>query len=259
MADDLTGSFVWQELLTSDPDAAQPFYKSLIGWETSLWEEGEQPYTMWMKGEVAVGGLMTLPDEAKAMGAPPHWLSYIGTPQVDATVEKAKGLGAKPLFRPDGHPQSGPHRRDGRPPGRRLCDLPAGGGGAPPGDAVMWHELATTDFAAAFDFYQALFGLEKGDAMDMAAMGASGIYQIIKHGGQDIGGIFNKPAEMPGPSAWTVYFSVNDVDGAAPRAKELGGQVLAGPMDVPDGRIAHIMDPQGAVFALHSGGTSGSG
>ncbi len=37
------------------------------------------------------------------------------------------------------------------------------------------------------------------------------------------------------------------------RVKELGGQVLNGPMDVPGGdKIAQCMDPQGAVFALHS-------
>ena len=259
MADDLTGSFVWQELLTSDPDAAQPFYKSLIGWETSLWEEGEQPYTMWMKGEVAVGGLMTLPDEAKAMGAPPHWLSYIGTPQVDATVEKAKGLGAKPLFGPMDIPKVGRIAVMADPQGAVFAIFQPAGEEPPQVTPSCGTSSPPPISPPRLNFYQALFGLEKGDAMDMAAMGASGIYQIIKHGGQDIGGIFNKPAEMPGPSAWTVYFSVNDVDGAAPRAKELGGQVLAGPMDVPDGRIAHIMDPQGAVFALHSGGTSGSG
>ena len=80
---------------------------------------------------------------------------------------------------------------------------------------------------------------------------------MIKHGGQDIGGILDKPAENPGPPAWTIYIDVKHVDGAVPRAKELGGQVLAGPMDVPDGRIVHIMDPQGAVCALHSAVPSG--
>ena len=36
-----------------------------------LWEEGELPmlYTMWMNGETPVGGVMTLPDEAKQMDA----------------------------------------------------------------------------------------------------------------------------------------------------------------------------------------------
>ena len=47
----------------------------------------------------------------------------------------------------------------------------------------MWHEFATTDREAGCDFYWALFGWEKGGAMGMALMGASGIYQMIKHGG----------------------------------------------------------------------------
>jgi len=39
----------------------------------------------------------------------------------------------------------------------------------------------------------------------------------------------------------------------AERVKELGGQVLNGPMEVPGGGlIAQCLDPQGALFAIHS-------
>ncbi len=58
------------------------------------------------------------------------------------------------------------------------------------------------------------------------------------------------PNEGP-PPAWTTYVSVEDVDQSAARAKELGAQVLAEPMDVMTaGRMAVLMDPEGAVFAL---------
>ena len=46
---------------------------------------------------------------------------------------------------------------------------------------------------------------------------------------------------------------VPDVDAAVEKVKELGGQVLNGPMEVPGGdKVAQCCDPQGAAFALHS-------
>ncbi|MBA3617003.1 MAG: VOC family protein, partial [Rubrobacteraceae bacterium] len=38
-------------------------------------------------------------------------------------------------------------------------------------------------------------------------------------------------------------------------AKELGGASLAGPLDLPAGRIAILADPQGAAFAIFEGET----
>ena len=72
------GRFIWYELMTSDPSAAQSFYTQLIGWTTKDGEIADQPYTEWMNGETPVGGVMQLPDEAKQQGAPPHWLAYGG-------------------------------------------------------------------------------------------------------------------------------------------------------------------------------------
>lgn len=75
MSDTPLGRFAWYELMTSDPDAAQGFYTKVTGWTTSPWEGGDTPYTMWMNGETPVGGVMALPDEAAAAGAPPHWIA----------------------------------------------------------------------------------------------------------------------------------------------------------------------------------------
>ena len=70
--------------------------------------------------------------------------------------------------------------------------------------------------------------------------------------GHTLGGMFNKPAEMPGPPSWLLYTRVKDVRTAAELVKALGGQVLNGPMEVPGGDwVVQCLDPQGAVFALH--------
>ena len=79
MAESPHGRFVWYEMLTVDKGPTIAFYKEVVGWGTQDWEAGEQPYTMFTIGEAPVGGIMDLPEEARAAGAPPHWLAYVST------------------------------------------------------------------------------------------------------------------------------------------------------------------------------------
>ncbi len=252
---DYRGRFVWYDLMTTDPDAAEGFYKQVVGWGTAPWEGGEMPYTMWMNGETAVGGLMQLPAEAAAAGAPPHWLAYIATPDVDATCVLAREFGGTVIKEAIDIPEVGRFAVLADPQGAVFAAYsPAseapGHGGPPQIGEFSWHELATTDHEAAYAFYRELFGWEKTDSMDMGDMG---IYQMYGRQGIPLGGMFNKPAEMPGPSAWLYYAKVDDVHAAAERVRERGGQILNGPMEVPGGdHVVQCMDPQGAVFALHS-------
>jgi predicted enzyme related to lactoylglutathione lyase len=60
------------------------------------------------------------------------------------------------------------------------------------------------------------------------------------------------PPNMKGaPSSWLAYFSVTDCDASTKKVGQLGGKVIAPPMDIPNvGRFAIVQDPQGAVFAL---------
>lgn len=124
--------------------------------------------------------------------------------------------------------------------------------GVPAVGEFSWHELATTDYAAAFDFYSALFGWHKTEEADMGPGGTYLMYGRVP--GQSIGGMFNKPADQPGPPAyWLYYVTVPDVHAKIDQVKQLGGQVLNGPMEVPGGDIvAQCTDPQGAAFAIHS-------
>src|SRR6476661_2125515 len=86
------GRFVWYDLMTTDPEGAKAFYTAVTGWGTQVWEE--MSYTMWTDGGTPIGGIMTLPAEAAAAGAPPHWLGYVAVPDVDATTARARELGA---------------------------------------------------------------------------------------------------------------------------------------------------------------------
>jgi uncharacterized protein len=86
------GTFVWDELLTTDVDGARSFYTEVLGWTTSEMDMGEAgTYTIFKRaGDVDAAGCMARPE---GMQAPPHWLPYVATGDVDATVAKAKDRG----------------------------------------------------------------------------------------------------------------------------------------------------------------------
>ena len=98
------GHFLWHELMTTDTKSAAEFYTKIVGWKTKAWNES---YTMFMCGARPMAGLMVLPDEAKKMGAPPQWVSYISTPSVDETARQATSLGATILRAPTDIPMVG--------------------------------------------------------------------------------------------------------------------------------------------------------
>lgn len=255
------GRFVWYELLTTDPDGAESFYPAVLGWGTDDFDvpvEGMPPYRMWTVGEAPMGGMMELPAEAQADGAPPHWLGHIATPDADATAARAEELGGGVLMGPHTIPTVGrfavlrdpyggvfsAYTPDGEAPGHEA---------QPNVGEVAWHELMTDDHEGAFAFYSDLFGWEKGEPMDMGEMG---IYQIVERNGVPLGGIMNRPPEVP--ASWLYYVHVSDIDKTVADVSANGGQLLNGPMEVPGGgRVAQCMDPQGAAFALYQPGAEG--
>ncbi len=81
-------------------------------------------------------------------------------------------------------------------------------------------------------------------------MGPIGTYQLFAAGGTTIGGMMNRPPQMP-VAAWQYYIAVPDIDAAMARATASGGQVINGPMEVPGGAwVINAIDPQGAHFSL---------
>ena len=245
---DIRGRFVWHELLTTDTAAAAAFYPKVIPWRS---QASSMPgYTLWMAGQAQVGGLMALPPEAA--GTPPHWLVYIGTPNVDATAEHGQRLGARVVKPAMDIPNVGRFAVLADPQGATFALYtpgPTGGAIASPGAGVFsWHELATTDVAGALRFYGELFGWTKGPGHDMGAMG---VYQIFERFGSQVGGMCNVQGPATPPS-WLSYVQVADSSRAVAAAKSAGGRLLHGPVEVPGGSwIALFMDPQGGAFAVH--------
>jgi predicted enzyme related to lactoylglutathione lyase len=250
MSQSNAGRFVWYELMTTDPQAAVEFYTAVTGWTTQAWDPD---YTMWQAASGPLGGTMKLPPEAAKMGAPPHWIASVGVADVDATAAKAVELGGKIYHGPMDIANAGRYAVLADPQGASIAIFAAGAPMLRQHDAkqlgeISWHELAAVDGAKAMEFYGKLFGWELQQTMDMGEMGP---YIMFGMNGEMFGGMMNKPAMMP-VAAWLYYVHVADLNAAIEKTKSLGGKLLHGPMDVPGGdRVAQMMDPQGAMFALH--------
>ncbi|WP_263350812.1 VOC family protein [Acidicapsa acidisoli] len=252
-----TCNFAWYELMTTDTAAAGAFYSSVVGWTTKDVSQGSMTYFTFNLGAVGIAGLMTLPEEAKAMNHPPSWIGYIHVPDVDAYGVKVVEAGGK-ILKPatdvpgmlrfivvadlQGTPfvifTSNPNMPT--PTDRPLPPTPG---------TVGWHELYAGDLEPAFTFYSTLFGWDKVTDMDMGPMG---IYRIFGYEDKQVGGMMTKTPNVPVP-CWGFYFQVDAISAAIERIKAGGGSVVNGPMQVPGGSwIVQGVDPQGAMFSLVS-------
>lgn len=242
----VSGWFVWHELRTPNAPGAHEFYAKALGWEQQPWE-GDPSYVMFKAKSGPVGATV----ESKS--ATPHWLPYISTRDVDATIEAAGRLGGRVETPATALPNGGRYAVLVDPQGAPFGIHAAGDAAdrAPPPSEFSWHELATSVAPGiAFGFYGALFDWDEISEHDMGPMG---MYLIFGRNGRQLGGMFDKGAAgKPGPAYWLGYVSVADLEGTVEQAKAARGSLLMGPMDVPGGdRVAQLMDPYGAFFALH--------
>ena len=252
----INGRFVWEELMTTDVASAVSFYGKVAGLKSEK-APFDPNYTMFKGSARNMGGVMALPGEAKQGGTPPMWISYIGTNNTDDTARKIVQFGGKVHKQPWAIADGGRIAIVADPQGAvfALYSNPKATDPPPahkPGDA-SWHELATSDYVAAFSFYQAVFGWRVISDMDMGP--GMGVYRVFgAEGSSDsemLGGMYTKPANQPGPPAWLPYIKVANIVKATDQAKALGAFIMHGPADVPGGKITMATDPQGVMFAVH--------
>jgi predicted enzyme related to lactoylglutathione lyase len=240
--------------MTTDMNAAEAFYRAVIGWTAKPFGDASGPYTLFSRDDdVPVGGVMTRPGDYKG---PPFWAMYVGVPNLEDAAAHIKRLGGRECSPVIDIPTIGRMQMVNDPQGAAFYIFePASREqrpeAAPELGEASWHELLTTDAPAAMTFYNEVFGWEPTDAMDMGEMGT---YQMFNRPHGMIGAVMKKPPEMANvPPIWQIYFLVPDIATAVERIEANGGQVLNGPMEVPGGDwIVNAMDPQGAGFSLHA-------
>jgi predicted enzyme related to lactoylglutathione lyase len=248
------GTFSWVELATVDGAGAKQFYGSLFGWDFDDIPVGEgMVYSMAILDGERVAALYEMGPDMRERDVPPNWLSYVTVEDADAAAARAAELGGNI------HAQAFDVTDVGR---MALIQDPAGAIFAvwqPKTSigatlvnvtgALTWNELGTPDAGTAAEFYSGLFGWTT-----QAMEGASPPYSIIMNGERSNGGIRGfSDMEKDMPPYWLAYFLVPSVTAFAVRVGEVGGSVLAGPIEVPAGKFVVARDPQGAVFAGFEG------
>ena len=113
-----------------------------------------------------------------------------------------------------------------------------------------WCELLTTDVEAAKKFYGELLGWTTETVVHEGNEDLE--YNLVKVDGTEVGGMMAVPAQVQGmPPCWGAYVTVDDVDAAAGKVRDLGGDILVPLKDIPGvGRFCVIRDPQGATLTL---------
>ena len=99
------GAFSWNELMTTDVNAAKKFYSALFGWSMHEVPSCDIGYTMAKVGDKDAAGIMSIPPDYK--GAPPVWGSYVTVDDVDSQASKAEQLGGKVVLPAQDIPEVG--------------------------------------------------------------------------------------------------------------------------------------------------------
>lgn len=250
----MTAKFVWFDLNTKDADKAIPFYTQLFGWDLEQWTpegapEGTPAYPMVGIGGTSFGGINNLPAEAPA---PSHWMGHINVPDVDAAKARAEKMGAQFPMGIMEIPTVGRMAMMIDPqgaaaslftPAGEMSDLPE----MQAHGMIGWTELASNDLAGHSAFYGEVVGW-KAAASDMSEHPD----YLLLGNGDARGGVAGLSKAFEGmPTAWTLYFSTDDVDKTVAQVAELGGTVAVPPFDVPKiGRMAMCMGPDGSFFGV---------
>ncbi|GHH47093.1 VOC family protein [Streptomyces candidus] len=251
----------WIDASLPDVQAGKRFYGALFGWTFDDGADKEygyytQAYTGAGDDRACVAALA-----AKADGRmPTAWGVYLATPDAAALVRRAREAGGQIVT---DAMQVGPYGTMAQiaDPGGAVFGVwqadshPGFGRRAAPG-CFCWTEahVRAEDKERVDAFYDAVFGF--------------GTYDLPEESGEDfrvwspagtepgdetaVGGraVISRdlPAELP--AHYLSYFLVEDCDEAVAKVQRLGGRIGRPPFDTPYGRMAVVVDDQGAVFAV---------
>ncbi|MBI5094957.1 MAG: VOC family protein [Candidatus Hydrogenedentes bacterium] len=245
------GTFCWPELCSADAKASKKFYSALFDWESDDLHMPEGDYTFLRLDGQRLGSMYQMKEERKLAGILPHWNSYVAVTDADEAAKTTTSLGGKVLTKPfDADGDRMANLQD--PTGAKFCVWEARKQSETVRlneiGALCWTELYTHDTAKASAFYAGLFGW-RAKSWD----GGPTPYTVFEPEGQDrpFAGMLEITEEMQDRQPqWIPYFQVGDTDKIARQARKLRAQIY-GPVDIPTiGRMAMIVDPQGAHFAV---------
>lgn len=245
------GTPSWVELSSADPDASASFYGELMGWSTT--EPGPVDetggYRMFQQDGKSVGGLMGHMQE----GQPTVWMTYVSVADADETAAKVRAAGGNAIVEPMDVMDIGRMAVFVDPTGAVFgVWQPRSFAGADlvnEPNSLCWNEVLTRDAETETSFYTSVFPWKPARP---SFEGAPETYTIWELSDRPVGGMMEMGEQFPSevPAHWSVCFAVGDCDATVAKARELGATITSGPMDMPIGRFASMIDPQGAPLSV---------
>jgi hypothetical protein len=251
MPDYAPGTPSWVELSSPDPDASAAFYRDVLGWSATEPGGAETGgYRMFQSDGKSVAGLMGHMQE----GQPTVWATYVSVADADDTAQAVTAAGGSVMVAPMDVTDLGRMAVFADPTGAVFgVWQPKAFAGADLVNepvSLTWNEIHTRDTDADKAFYNSVFGWTAGKP---EFEGAPDTYTVWELGGKPVGGMMEMVEGMFPPETpphWSVCFAVADADDTVAKAREKGATVAAEPVDMPIGRFAALIDPQGAWFTI---------
>jgi uncharacterized protein len=267
----------WVDTAQPDPDAALAFYSGLFGWEFEDRMPPDAPGNYFVgrlhdRDVAAVGSQME--------GAPPMpvWNTYIAVDSADDVATRVTKAGGTTLAESFDVLEAGRMAVFADPSGAvfSVWQAKEHKGAQLVNEPGSWNfsDLNTRDVERTLAFYGDVFGWVAGSVegagMEFTFLRLPGYGDFLEKRDPDLRARQDEIGAPPGfedvvagmmpmtsdrfpddvPPHWSVTFAVDDTDASAARATELGGTLIAPPLDAGPTRIAVVQDPQGAVFTV---------
>ena len=242
---------VWIDLGAGDTAAEQAFYGAIFGWDFPAQHPDAGGWRPAVVRDAMAAGMSPRPE-----GMPmSFWTVFFGTSDIEAAIARSLELGANPMM------PAMPVVIDGVLMTTIALMVDPGGAvfglaqqGANPGithaghGSAGWYELMSSDVAGARSFYCELLGITAHPEPRVLPLD----YATLRGPDGDFAGTMGMFEGAPEgiPSAWSVYFMVDDVDATLAIALANGATLMMGPETMHAGRIAYLADPEGAPFGL---------
>lgn len=239
----------WVDLRTDDVGAAKRFYAELFGWAYEEERDANgQALAIAHKDDGVVAAIGPLLLDPREMPLRAMWNTYLAVDKADVAVARAITGGGSVVLAPTAIGVAGVGAlvkdSNGATVGLWQARERVGATLVNEVGTVIWNELSVDDIESAIAFYDHVFGL----GAEVSGPGGEP-YVTFKSKGDPVAGACSRGGTGE-PSHWHVYFAVDDAARAAARAVELGGQVLAGPLETAIGPMASLRDAVGAIFSV---------
>ncbi len=241
----IPGKFVWFDLVTGDPRAAQVFYGKVFGWSFEPVPAGAD-YSLIAAGGRPIGGVFQPVGARGEVGT--RWLGFVSVEDIDAALSRLEEIGFAVLLPATDVPGRGTQAIVRDPQGA-VFGLMRSAAGDPADEPVgigefFWVDLYTPDAAAAAAAYARM-----GFSATPAGEGL-GERVLLASNGYARAGITPLPADAD-KAGWLPYVQVESVADTVAEAEAAGGKVMLPPdSQVLDGNVAVIGDPLGGVIGI---------